>query len=366
MALFEETEPPSSGEAEKIKICSRSTTKNKNQLSKKFELLVLTNFSNYLRQSFKHLYGIFSESFKRFRVLSIGIYLPHVALLSICLIVVISNVNDKIIAHAYADNLVEVEPDTEMGVVQNVDSYTPLIKRDDLSLEHSITALSDGFAANSGTVETVITAREEPLPDNSKGDVAYIIRNGDTLSSLGVKFDVKIATLKYLNNIDNINALKPDSQIKVPKKGYEVPASLIAKKENDKRVTLALAERNTVARSQASTRGATVNQTPGSKSNGYPYGYCTYYVATRRMVPTSWGDAKAWLNSARRAGYTTGDSPAAGAIVVTSESWWGHVAYVESVDGNEITLSEMNYKGWGVTSRRTISVDSRVIRGFIY
>jgi surface antigen len=52
--------------------------------------------------------------------------------------------------------------------------------------------------------------------------------------------------------------------------------------------------------------------------------------------------------------------------MVTSESWWGHVAVVESVHGSEFTVSEMNYRGFAKKSYRTVSTSSRVIKGFIY
>jgi surface antigen len=78
------------------------------------------------------------------------------------------------------------------------------------------------------------------------------------------------------------------------------------------------------------------------------------------------GNAKNWLNSARGDGMSTGSTPAVGAIMVSSESWWGHVAYVESVNGDSFTISEMNYAGWGVVDRRTVSVESGEVRGFIY
>ncbi|MDO8443881.1 MAG: CHAP domain-containing protein, partial [bacterium] len=79
-----------------------------------------------------------------------------------------------------------------------------------------------------------------------------------------------------------------------------------------------------------------------------------------------WGNGGQWLNSAQRAGYSTGSTPVPGAIMVSSESFWGHVAYVESVDGDEFTIVEMNARGWGVTSRRTKNKNDRVIKGFIY
>ncbi len=60
-------------------------------------------------------------------------------------------------------------------------------------------------------------------------------------------------------------------------------------------------------------------------------------------------------------------TPRKGAIVVTTENrYYGHVALVEKVSKDTITVSEMNYMGFAKTSRRTIPINSRVIRGYIY
>ncbi|MCL5406960.1 MAG: CHAP domain-containing protein [Patescibacteria group bacterium] len=98
----------------------------------------------------------------------------------------------------------------------------------------------------------------------------------------------------------------------------------------------------------------------------FPYGYCTYYVSQRRMIPWS-GNAIAWLSGARSFGYATGNTPQVGAIVVTSEGGkTGHVAMVDGVSGDQITLTEMNYRGFGVISSRTISASYGAILGYIY
>lgn len=98
----------------------------------------------------------------------------------------------------------------------------------------------------------------------------------------------------------------------------------------------------------------------------FPYGYCTYYVSQRRTIPWS-GNAIAWLSGARAFGYSTGNVPQVGAIVVTSEGGrTGHVAMVDSVNGDQITLTEMNYNGFGVISSRTISASYSRILGYIY
>jgi hypothetical protein len=95
----------------------------------------------------------------------------------------------------------------------------------------------------------------------------------------------------------------------------------------------------------------------------YPRGQCTWYVATRRpdlpYFPGKSGDALNWIKSARRVHLPTGDKPRAAAVAVFQPQQYqagrfGHVAYVESVQGDEITISEANFKHRPPGSRRTI------------
>jgi CHAP domain len=103
---------------------------------------------------------------------------------------------------------------------------------------------------------------------------------------------------------------------------------------------------------------------PGS--NHFAYGYCTWYVANRRNVPW-FGNAIEWWPNAPPYGYAEGQTPVVGAIMVTRESGWGHVAYVESVSGDgSWTVSEMNFAGWNVISRRTLRPGQAPVLGFIY
>lgn len=66
-------------------------------------------------------------------------------------------------------------------------------------------------------------------------------------------------------------------------------------------------------------------------------------------------------------GFRTGSTPEPGAVMVTWESWVGHVAYVESVNADgSFVVSEMNYRGWGVLSTRTLRTKSVPLIGFVY
>lgn len=100
--------------------------------------------------------------------------------------------------------------------------------------------------------------------------------------------------------------------------------------------------------------------------NRFPYGYCTWYAYNRKPVPWN-GNAWQWFGNAQAAGWATGSTPRAGSIMVTWESSFGHVAYVESVAANgDWTVSEMNFSAWGVVNARTIHPGGVPLIGFIY
>ena len=85
-------------------------------------------------------------------------------------------------------------------------------------------------------------------------------------------------------------------------------------------------------------------------SNPYEGGYsnCTWgawqlcYEATGHALP-GWGNAKTWLDYARKAGYSTGTTPQVNSIAVWTSGTTGHVAWVYKVEGNTIYIKEGGY-----------------------
>lgn len=105
----------------------------------------------------------------------------------------------------------------------------------------------------------------------------------------------------------------------------------------------------------------------GSAGNTYVSGNCTWWAKSKRPdLPNQLGNGGRWLSSAQSKGLSTGQTPKPGAVVVTSEGRVGHVGYVEAVEGDQIIVSDMNMIGRGKVSKRTISADAGVIKGFIY
>jgi surface antigen len=104
----------------------------------------------------------------------------------------------------------------------------------------------------------------------------------------------------------------------------------------------------------------------GQWPNHFAFGYCTWYVANKRYVPW-FGNAIEWWANARAYGFPEGQSPQVGSIMVTRESGFGHVGYVEAVSGDgSWTVSEMNFAGWDVVDRRTLRPGQAPVLGFIY
>ncbi len=124
--------------------------------------------------------------------------------------------------------------------------------------------------------------------------------------------------------------------------------------------------------SAASVRSSAVGPVSGA-TNGFSYGYCTWWVAHKRYIPWR-GNAYQWWWNARPFGFAEGVTPRAGAVMVmgiSSTSPQGHVAYVESVhpDGSFV-VSEMNWwgvpgGGWDRVDYRTVT-SMRGVLGFIY
>ncbi len=106
---------------------------------------------------------------------------------------------------------------------------------------------------------------------------------------------------------------------------------------------------------KASTNGSVPSASSGmrSSSNWATPGQCTWgalnkWYQSEGYYPGGWtGNAKVWASGAAAAGYTVSSTPRTRSIVVMQpgvhgSSSAGHVAWVTAVNGNEITIIEMN------------------------
>ena len=253
---------------------------------------------------------------------------------------------------------------------------------------------SRGYIVKPIAVTPVVSAHHrEPI--------TYTVKDGDVLGSIADTYGLRIDTLRQTNNLADVDTLSIGQQLLIPPaNGVMVRVapgdtikSLSERFHIDPQVIveynlvrdadhppvgslLMLPDGTDLTAPQQSTvvSGAGAgNSDPNSISfgrsgyNHFPWGQCTYWVASRRNIPWN-GDAWSWFGSARSSGWATGRTPRVGAIMVTWESrYYGHVALVEAVYGDgSYMVSEMNYRGLGVVDHRRIGPGQVPLIGFIY
>ncbi|HEY8738572.1 MAG TPA: CHAP domain-containing protein [Candidatus Dormibacteraeota bacterium] len=252
--------------------------------------------------------------------------------------------------------------------------------------------------------------------------IYYSMKPGDTVQNVAGRFGLTVDTLRWANNILDVTGVTEGHRIVIPpvngilvKAGADtkltalaiqyhvnvqdiIDFNLIRDPSNLQAGTMVMLpdgvgpplDTPTVGRrtvktvtwnrgklltsysvTYSSSSAPTYSNSPVAGSGGhFPYGYCTWWVAHKRFVPWN-GDAWQWWFNAQQFGFTEGQVPQVGSIMVQGISWSspvGHVAYVESVnpDGS-FTVSEMNYGRWGVVDYRTIKSTAGLdLLGFIY
>lgn len=202
----------------------------------------------------------------------------------------------------------------------------------------------------------------------------YVVAAGDTVTSIAQKFGVTTDSIKWSNNLTS-DAVAAGTKIVIPpvngivytvKTGDTVQTLAAKYKANADQITsyndaetagLWVGEQIIIPNGQVvqAVRSSGIYLGSGSftavyGSNGYDYGYCTYYAAARSGAPSNWGNANTWAYYAALSGWTVSSTPRVGAIAQTSAGYLGHVAIVEAVspDGTQIKYSDMNgIAGWG-------------------
>jgi surface antigen len=285
---------------------------------------------------------------------------------------------------AAIDVAAKVANQTDLLVTTDVNSTAKT-----MNAQATLATTDDATLAKSSVVDTAGTA--------TRGILTHTVAAGDTLASVSAEYNITSDTIRWANDLGEADALQPGQKLTIlPISGlqYKVSAGdtpeVLAEKYQsnaDQIIAFNNAEvkglqagqtivipdgvmpevakpaatvaSNTPAASRTGLRAATpVRVVPGGP-NSYSYGYCTWYVASRRSVPSFWGNANAWYSNAQISGYAVGSAPRPGAIAWTGAGYYGHVAYVESVSGGMVTVSEMNYNGnWGRVTSRTVPASS--------
>ncbi|MHB8510243.1 MAG: COG3942 and LysM peptidoglycan-binding domain-containing protein [Candidatus Dormibacteria bacterium] len=248
-----------------------------------------------------------------------------------------------------AATVASVRPEIQTYSVQQGDTLLGIADRFGISLD------SLRWANNISDL-TGLLALDQKLMIPPVNGVLVTVQSGDTLAGLASRYQASAAAIQDFNLLRDPDNLVPGTQLMIPD---GVGAGVTT-------APPAIAPSAPVPARRASGSIVTgVQRYSGVGNAHFPYGYCTWYVSTKRNVPWM-GDARQWFGNAQAYGYATGQTPRVGAIMVTRESGWGHVGYVEAVDGSCWTVSEMNYRGFGIVDTRHVCPGQVPLIGFIY
>ncbi len=233
---------------------------------------------------------------------------------------------------------------------------------DSVAAEMAVAAADTTVVAKPQTVATVTKTRKDIQ--------AYTVAAGDTVASIAAKFGVTSDSVMWSNNLRS-NTVPVGAALTIPPinglvytvRAGDTPDSLAqryrASKEqiiafNDTEISgLPVGEQIVIPGGQQPlptivSRAVFVGS---AGYNGYDYGWCTWYAATRRAqlgrpVPGNLGNANTWASRAAAQGIPIGAIPQPGAVAMKKSRAPGHVGVVEVVyaDGS-FWMSEMNSSG---------------------
>lgn len=195
--------------------------------------------------------------------------------------------------------------------------------------------------------KSIIAPSEAPKPKE------HAVVEGETLTTVAKQYDTTWQRL-YSKNVElaHPDVIKTGDKVIIPLPDEQLPERALPEPP----APPVAASGQAVKRSPKPKQAAASLSRGSSSGNTYTAGYCTWYAKNRRPdLPNNLGNADTWVSRARAQGLPTGSAPRAGAIGQQGM----HVVYVESVNGDgTVTISEMNYTGFGVISSRTVAASN--------
>ncbi|GEP75280.1 CHAP domain-containing protein [Weissella thailandensis] len=209
----------------------------------------------------------------------------------------------------------------------------------------------------------------------------YTVQSGDTLSTIASATDLSVDEIASANGVSDVNTIHVGETLKLDASAATATNTNVAPKADDTKAnTEAPTESADTQAQQADTQTQKVEKTATTSTaqpttmstathaaptystagNSYPAGQCTWFVKNAlSWVGNNWGNASGWGASAAAAGRTVDGQPSTGSVVVFAAGSQGagalgHVAVVDSVNGDSITISEGNFAGMAYHTR-TIS-----------
>ena len=250
-------------------------------------------------------------------------------------------------------------------------AMVPMAMTTSVSADESAQPTSSWRAKTVEDVQTAVQAAGE----------TYVVQAGDTLSTIASATELTTDEIAAANGISDVHFILVGQEIKLTADAAVASEAPVVAEEAAPATEEAPVEAPVVEQAPVVEEAPVVEapvaeevvadepatQTPNYNTdmtavpgNSYYAGQCTWYVKnTLSWVGNFWGNAAEWANNATYAGRVVDTNPAVGTVAVMMPgvayaSSYGHVAVVTGVNGDMITISEMNAKGEFVVSSRTI------------
>lgn len=179
----------------------------------------------------------------------------------------------------------------------------------------------------------------------SVSGIVYTVKGGDTIDSIAAKYGSTAAEITALNDLE-VSGIHEGARIVI--KNGTLPETERPEYVAPRPATTtyrATTYRYSYLGNTSERQDITVLGRIYGLGGPYGAGQCTQWAwSKRRDLPSTLGNANTWAARAAAAGYVVNRTPSAGAVFQTSSGWYGHVGYVEAVNGDgSITVTEMNY-----------------------
>lgn len=286
--------------------------------------------------------------------------------------------NEKVAAVSPVDRLTSYDVAANVAEAANLPEKTPITNQ----------AQSARVAVAVSANETGISTKPQIVPTSLKSwrDITdYTVLEGDNVQTIAQKFGVTSQSIRWSNGLSS-DKVKAGTVLVIPPVNgvvhtvvsgdtpeklastFRTGADKIIGYNDAEKAGLVIGQRIIIpdgqiipaVRAFAYSSSSSSNFSPHYSSNGYDYGWCTWYAAARSGAPSNWGNANTWAYYARLSGWNVNSTPTAGAIFQTPAGWAGHVGIVEEVyDNGTMKISDMNgIAGFGRVGSTTVSVNA--------
>lgn len=141
-------------------------------------------------------------------------FIPYTSVILIACFVLIANYANAAANSAYieSDEIMDLDPTEVALVVNSVSSYTPNYQEDSVSV---VLAMKDTDYLGKPIITDTVQTEVVVTSDNRQATTNYTVQTGDTLSSIGWKYGLKIATIQASNSMSG-ETIKIGQVLKLP------------------------------------------------------------------------------------------------------------------------------------------------------